>query len=583
MPLKFRPVAAGVVTGAVLATLVTVADPAHADPYGGHPSSSDTTSAAERRRVDRVPTPTITWAPCYDLGECATVELPLDYDRPTGETVDVAVARVKAADPAKRVGSLFINPGGPGGSGVQMALLAQFALGQDVLDRFDIVGFDPRGLEFTGTTPVRCFPGVAEQDKAYAGLNVAFPWGAEQEKAYLASTNAIGKACSTRGGPIAGAMSTAEAARDMDVLRRAVGDTRLTYLGFSYGTALGQFYANMFPDRFRAIAIDGVLDAEAWTGAGSNGRSTLEDRLDSGGGAYRALREILVRCATFPADKCALNYVGKPVTVFDQVARRLQKKPLQVPVPDGEPFTITYADFVGRLLSSLYAPDSALTVVNFVYDVYLEQERAGSSNLVASRAALLAKAPAGPELPDDPELPPYNNGFEMFSGVVCTDGVHPRSDRSWPQAAAAADRRAPHFGRLWAWSTSQCARNAWTVQDEDAYRGPFDRRTAATVLVIGNYYDPATNYDAAVSSAKLLKNARLLSSDSWGHTAYGSSACATGAIEAYLVAGTLPAKGTVCKGDQQPFEWDDQQRTAGAQRRLPIEPFIPAPVPPRQP
>jgi pimeloyl-ACP methyl ester carboxylesterase len=574
MPLKFRPPAAGVVAGVVLATLVTVAGPAHAEPYGGYPPSSDTTSAAERRRVDRVPTPTPAWAPCYELGECATVKLPLDYDQPNGETVDVAVARVKAADPAKRIGSLFVNPGGPGGSGVQMALVAQFYLGQDVLDRFDVVGFDPRGLGFAGSTPVRCFPSVAEQEKAYAGLNVAFPLGGKQEKAYLDSARKIGQGCSTTGGKIAGAMSTAEAARDMDVLRRAVGDTKLTYLGFSYGTALGQYYANMFPDRFRAIALDGVLNPEAWSGVGADKDANLEDRLESAEGAYRALREILVRCAKEPADRCALNYVGNPEKVFDTVANRLREKPVQIPTPDGEPFTITYADFIGNLLGALYAPDAALSVVNHTYDIYLEQERAGSGNAIASRKQLLAMAPAGPELAGDSE-PPYDNGLEMFSAVVCTDGAHPRSDRSWPQAAANADRRAPYFGRPWAWSTSQCARNAWTVQDEDAYRGPFDRRTAATVLVVGNYYDPATNYDAAVSSARLLKNARLLSSDSWGHTAFGSSACATGAIEAYLLAGTLPARGTVCKGDEQPFEWDEQQRRAGAKQRPPIAPRLP--------
>ena len=114
-----------------------------------------------------------------------------------------------------------------------------------------------------------------------------------------------------------------------------------------------------------------------------------------------------------------------------------------------------------------------------------------------------------------------------------------------------------------------CARKTWTVQDEDAYRGPFNQRTAAPVLVVGNYWDPATNYDDAVSSAALLPNSRLLSSDSWGHTAYGTSACVTGAVDEYLLRGTLPAKGTVCVGDVQPFQPapEETQRRAATQTR----------------
>jgi hypothetical protein len=153
---------------------------------------------------------------------------------------------------------------------------------------------------------------------------------------------------------------------------------------------------------------------------------------------------------------------------------------------------------------------------------------------------------------------PYVNDVDAFSSVVCTDGLHPAKAGSWPAKVAEADKRAPYFGRAWDWGSVQCAGDSWKVRDEDAYTGPFNRRTSAPVLFVGDYYDPATNYNDAVSSSKLLPGSRLLSSDSWGHTAYGTSACVTNAVDAYLLNGTLPPAGKVCVGDVQPFEPDPE-------------------------
>jgi len=170
----------------------------------------------------------------------------------------------------------------------------------------------------------------------------------------------------------------------------------------------------------------------------------------------------------------------------------------------------------------------------------------------ASEQWLTARARAAQETKRGYDFP-YENGFEAGSAVICTDGRHPADAGSWPAATARNDRRAPYFGRAWGWIDSQCAHNTWTVQDEDAYRGPFTKRTAAPVLVVGNFWDPATNYQGAVSSSRLLPNSRLLSSNNWGHTAYGSGVCATTSIDNYLLTGTPPAKGTVCTDSVQPF------------------------------
>lgn len=516
-------------------------------------ASAARTSTLEARRVGRVPKPTLRWASCYQgRAQCATVKLPLDYDAPKGAKVSLAVLRVKARDQKRRIGSLFVNPGGPGGSGTAMALAGPQFLGNEVLDRFDIVGFDPRGVAFSAN--VRCFRTVAQQEAALKGQNVFFPLTAPEERAYIASSKALGKACSSKGKPLSASMSTAEAARDMDVLRRAVGDKKLSYLGFSYGSALGQYYANMFPDRFRALAIDGAINPVAWVGTAATSSTIQDDRLRSADGAYKALREILTRCTQAGVANCALAQ-GDALENFDAVARRLRTGPLVLTDPEGNEVPVTYADFVGLTLGDLYSPDGYVDIVQRTVDLLAliqppAVEGAPQRAARAQRVLDAVHAMAGRRARAPQE---YDNGVEAYSGVACTDGLHPKDASLWPAKTAAADLRAPYFGRAWGWSTSQCARNTWKARDEDAYKGPFTRRTKAPVLVVGNYFDPATNYADAVKAAKLLPNSRLLSSDNFGHTAYGTSTCATSAIDRYLLRGTLPAKGTVCKGDVQPY------------------------------
>jgi pimeloyl-ACP methyl ester carboxylesterase len=529
--------ATAAVAGAAL--IATAASPAVA---GHHPSS-------EAQRVDRVPTPKLNWYGCYDVAECATVRLPLDYDQPKGATTEIAVLRIKAKDQNRRIGSLFLNPGGPGGSGTEIALAAPMFLSPALLERFDIVGVDPRGIG--ASENLRCFPSVAAQTAAYTGLNVAFPYTRAEETAYIASAKKVGKGCSTYGRKIAGAMSTAEVARDMEVMRRAVGDRKLTYLGFSYGSALGQYYANMFPDRFRALVVDGVINPESWVGNYATEEVIQDDRLKSADGAYKALREILKRCDRAGEERCAFA-AGNPGQNFETIARKLRAKPLVITDETGS-YTITYADFVGGVLGSLYGTYAGADVTALAADLWSLLTAPASASAATAAKAKLVKRIRDARRQAGGRDSPYDNGFEAYAGVACTDGRHPSFAESWPRKTAKSDRRAPYFGRAWAWSTVTCADNAWTVRDEDAYTGPFRKRTTAPVLLVGSYWDPATNYSDAVGSTRLLPNSRLLSSDNWGHTAYGTGECATAAIDRYLLDGTLPPKGLVCKGDVQPF------------------------------
>jgi pimeloyl-ACP methyl ester carboxylesterase len=560
----------------------------------------DETSEVEARRVDRVPVPRFDWWDCavFSPGaQCTSVNLPLDYDQPRGAQTSVAVLRIKAADQEHKIGTLFLNPGGPGGSSIELAAAAPDFLGPDVLAKFDIVGFDPRGTNFSEN--VQCWKNIGEQYEVLVGTNVGFPWTDKEKATYITSSTAFGKACSTTGTPLSGSMSTAEVARDMDVLRRSFGDEQLTYLGFSYGTYLGQVYANLFPDRVRALVIDGVVDPVAWAGTEANNVIPQTMRLRSGEGAAKTLHEVLVRCAKAGPDNCSFAASGDPLANYAAITSTLKKGPIPLKNPTRSVTHLSYASMVVELHEALYRPDGAARISDFLTSVYAlikpppaagtpaDSQRAQAaktlSDILANRksrnaAEKAAKATKAKRSGFAKGGFPYENGLEAYQSVMCTDGLNPADASMWPAYADAADKTAPDFGRLWIWASAPCAAKTWTVRDEDRYAGPFTRRTVNPVLVVGNYWDPATNYDSAVAAASRLPNSRLLSNDSWGHTAYGSSECATTAVDTYLVSQALPAKGTACIGDVQPFATsvaDLTVQAASGNRRAPVVPLIP--------
>jgi len=518
---RITPVVAGIAGGALALGLLAM--PALATP---RTAAADKTTAAEAARVDRVPTPKLDWTACQVEGvQCATVSLPLDYDKPTGTKVSVAVARRMAADPAHRIGSLFINPGGPGGSATRMVNNTPKWLSKSILDRFDIVGFDPRGI--AKSQQVRCFKTPAAQQKGLGALSLVFPEGAKEEKAYIASARTVGAACASTGRPLTASVSTAEVARDMDVLRRAVGDDKLSYLGFSYGTALGQYYANMFPDRMRAIVVDGVINPVSWVGDPKK-PSEQDSRLESADGAYEAFMEIMIRCQH--SEQCVLGKHAK--RTFAAVVAKTKKSPVSIVRADGTTDAITYASMIGELMGYLYEPKGFTDAVDLIQRV------------VKGKPVKAVPKPA-------PATGPYDNGLEAGLAVTCSDGVHPKDAGEFSKLMVATEKRAPYFGKVWGWQTAVCASKTWKAQDKLRYMGPFNRKTAAPVMFVGDYWDPATNFNDAVSSAK-LNNGYLIRSDSWGHTAYGTSKCVTDGVDNYLLTLTKPGA-AICVGDVQPF------------------------------
>jgi hypothetical protein len=312
----------------------------------------------------------------------------------------------------------------------------------------------------------------------------------------------------------------------------------------------------MFPDRFRAIAVDGVIDPTAWVGSAATGGQIEDDRLRSADGAWKALAELLRRCAQAGPTRCAFSQ--SPLRRFRVVAERLKARPVSL-----TGVRVTYAIFISMVLGALYTTDAGADVTDLAANLYLlttpgHVPTAAKLAEVTATVSRLRRQAAGRAFP-------YDNSFDAYSAVTCTDGRHPAHGTAWPKAAARADKRATYLGRAWAWATVQCARDSWTVRDEDAYTGPFNRRTQHPVLVVGSFWDPATNYVDAVRSSRLLPNSRLLSSDNWGHTAYGTSPCATSWMDRYLLYRALPPRGTTCVGTAQPFTTTLDSGTATAQ------------------
>ncbi|GAA4698773.1 alpha/beta hydrolase [Phytohabitans rumicis] len=495
--------------------------------------------------------PSLVWRACApDLPgfECATAQVPLDYDRPRGAQITLALTRLPATDKARRIGSLFLNPGGPGGSGVDFVQIEGKRLyTAEVRARFDLVGFDPRGI--ARSTPVQCFDTT---DEALAALPpFAFPFTRAEERAWIASNRTYAAACARRAGPIIDHMSTANVARDLDLLRRAVGDRKMTFAGYSYGSYIGSTYANMFPDRVRAVIVDGVIDPVSFaTGRGDQARTLPVDaRLVSEQGAYATLLEFLRLCDR-GGDNCAFS-AGDPKRRYDRLAKRLQAQALTLPDGAGGTITFGYHDLVASTLGALFDP--------FIWPVFadlLQQIDTLAQPAAAAEALRALRARLG-----QPGRRAYEQVQEGFAGVTCADTDNPDHVSAWARAARRADQKYPYFGRIWNWGSSICA--FWPGRDGDRYTGPFNRRTANTVLVIGNRFDPATRYQDAVSTARMLPRSSLITVEGWGHTSLFLSSCVDGHVSRYLLTGQAPGRRVVCGVDAIPFAGTTSRDLAG--------------------
>jgi len=488
-----------------------------------------------------VAVPELSWRACGDGLLCARARVPLDYDTVSAGGLSLALIKREASGERAAKGTIFVNPGGPGGSGVGFVrALRDDLFTPEVRRRFDIVGFDPRGI--ARSRPIECFDTADEAFEVLAPF--PFPFTERQERRWVRGDRRYAQACAEGAGPIIDHMSTGNVARDLDLLRRAVGDRRATFVGYSYGSMIGSTYAAMYPNRVRAVVIDGVIDPIAWTtGRGGQAEtSPVDARLRSEQGAFETLQQFLTLCDA-GGDRCAFA-PGDPRRRYARLARRLQDQPVRL--PGGE--RLTYNNLVAISLGSMYSPSSWRPFARFL-EVAVEQSR---PDIVAARLeALRDRLDSSPVSPRPLRARETSQVIEGFAGVICSDADNPETADAWARSAAAADRRYPYFGRIWIWSSSICA--SWSGADADRFVGPFSPVTAHPVLVVGNRFDPATRYQDAVSTARILGSARLLTVEGWGHTSLFKSRCADDFTAAYLLHVRMPPRGATCRPNRVPF------------------------------
>ncbi|TDD57384.1 alpha/beta hydrolase [Kribbella antibiotica] len=460
--------------------------------------------------------PQINWGTCgpdLQAFQCATVEVPTDYDRPHGPTTTIAVTRLPASDPAHKVGTLFVNFGGPGAAGVaSIQQVAQTAYSPELRARFDILGFDPRGVGLSD--PATCYPTAAEEAVVLAKLK-EFPVTAQQERSYIADAAKMAAHCRTTSPERFKHFSTANVARDLDLLRQAVGDRKLNYLGYSYGTYLAATYAKLFPNKIRAMVMDGTLLPERYVGSKSEDLP-FGARLRQGEGGYDSYQQFLLECQK-AGDACALNALGDPKVVVEKLLEGLKTKPIG---------TFDYPAAVGYMFNSFYSSTSYPALAQTLAD------------LVTQPKMRLAKE----------DYPSIGNAMQP-----CVETQKTGRPQDYPSYADAADQRAPHFGRYRAWLGIHCEFLGLT--DTDAFRGPWRNNVEQPVLVFGTRHDPATPYSTTRPFANLWPDARMVTIEGWGHaTSFGASVCADRMLTKYLITLAAPADGSTCQQDRKPFD-----------------------------
>ncbi len=522
---------------ASLVAVLVLSGPASATPAPAKPIAGTNGASVPKLDWRRCAAPEELEAPA-DY-ECSVARVPLSYRHPRGQTIELALGRLPARDQRRKLGSLFWNPGGPGGSG-------QFppVFSKALHERFDLVGFDPRGVG--ASTPLRCF-GSNEQAIRLFGLD--FPVTRAQERVFLDRNVRGTRLCKRNGGPILSHMSTANVARDLDLLRAAVGDRKLTYLGYSYGTSIGEHYANLFPHKVRALTLDGVIDP---TESASSSRSVpVTYRTGSFSGSVDALNSFLAACAG--DRRCAFRERGADLRrKYDRLLARLRRTPVEVDF-EGESFLVTYQFAVYATLGLLYHPsDSPLLgeALQATWEATTQPRRRRAAPPAGELGAGFRPVRGVDGRHDEPYF-----GLEWGPAVECTDSANPRNPWAWPPFARLADRRAAPFGSPWVYFSQACA--TWPARDRDRYAGPWNRKTKNPILLIANSQgDPATPYEDARSTERLLAKARLLTLDSFGHLAYGVglSRCVDAAVDRYLIGLRLPQRGAACRPDRRPFD-----------------------------
>ncbi|MFJ4922390.1 alpha/beta hydrolase [Streptomyces sp. NPDC088725] len=455
------------------------------------------------------------WRDCEVAGfQCATVKAPLDYAKPGGTKIDLAVARKKATGPGKRLGSLLVNPGGPGGSAIDyLQGYAGIGYPAPVRARYDMVAMDPRGV--ARSEPVECLSGK-EMD-AYTEVDQT-PDDQAETTALTTAFKEFAQGCEKRSAKILPHVSTVDAARDMDIFRGTLGDKKLAYVGASYGTFLGATYAGLFPERTGRLVLDGAMDPSL------PARELNRDQTAGFETAFRSFAADCVKQTDCPLGSKSVADVSSRMNAFFTT---LDAKP----VPTGE----------SRELSESLA---TIGVIAAMYDesAWPQLRQALAAAMGGDGAALLTLADSYYERESDGT---YANLMYANSAVNCLD-LPPAftGPDEVTKALPSFEKASPVFGRGLAWASLNCT--YWPTKATGTPHR-IEAKGAPPIVVVGTTRDPATPYKWARSLAAQLSSGTLLTYEGDGHTAYGrGSGCVDTAINTYLLDGTPPPKAKKC-------------------------------------
>ncbi|GAA4708683.1 alpha/beta hydrolase [Phytohabitans rumicis] len=475
----------------------------------------------------------IAWSPCPEdpTAQCATVRVPLDWAHPRGPKIDLAVARRPATDPAARIGSLQINPGGPGGSARGFAIFGADYFSAEIRRRFDIVGIDPRGVG--QSTPILCSADLlAQEPPVLLGSQAEF----DARLAYNARLRAD---CRARTGPLFDHVDMLSVVRDMDYVRAALGDAKLTYYGVSYGSMDAQQYAEMFPDKVRAIVSDSNLDHSLGTrGFLDTEAASAQDSFDE----FVKWSDRTPSSALYGQDVRAVWH-----RVLDRAGRG------EIPFPPDPSRPLRPDELISAVFGAFYGPDWVP-----VADVL--------SALDTNTPIPVEPPEEEPELPEVVPFPPL--------AIFCNDWSLPVRDyREYAGHLRRVGRIAPDM----LFPPPATSLTAACLGSPAKIANPQHRlrvRDSATPLLLTNaLHDPATGYNRALGVARQLgSEGVLLTYDGWGHGVYGRSECVTAAIDSYLISQQLPARGTHCPGVEPPSP-PATARTASAWPAAPANPY----------
>jgi pimeloyl-ACP methyl ester carboxylesterase len=452
----------------------------------------------------------VAWTDCGGGFACTTVTVPLDYSNPEGGAIRIALIEKHATDPSQRIGSLLINPGGPGISGVDS--LRGFVASELIeLNRhFDLVSFDPRGVG--RSAPVKCASN-AQRDAA-AAIDQVLDDPREKE-AYLQSLRSYAQACEQNSGWLLPFVDTESVARDMDVIRVALGEDRLSYLGFSYGTFLGEMYAHLFPIHVRALALDAVIDPAVPEPDWLLNRAT---------GIESNLQAFLAYCRTHAS--CTLGASGDPGAGLAALMQRLDKTPLVV----GKR-TLSRPQAMGALLSELVFPgawDGLATALTAA-------ESGDGFTLLSIADALLSRRANGS----------YAPGSEANTAIDCVDNRPAMADMAtYDQLGPALESASPLFGPWLQYGLVVCL--DWPVKPRRPV-SPVTVQGTPPILLVGATDDPYTPLKYAQNVSRQIEGSVVLVRKGFGHPSFDKSFCVQEAVDAYLIDLVVPASGTVCE------------------------------------